>query len=80
MAHSVNETLLEVAAWCDEEFRLLAMRPSGGESRDQHAQDGSMATFAELGALFRWWAATGKAPQHCPTRLQWRVDYERNPK
>jgi len=57
-----------IAAWCDEEYRRLASRPSAGpRSGDDQATSGRMAALAELAAMIR----TGRLARHCAARAEW---------
>lgn len=70
--------MCEVAAWCDEEYRLACMVPvDKPEGYDAQTLMGYRHALADLAGLLRSWAASGKPPPHRKVRDEWRIPFER---
>lgn len=73
-----QKMLRAVAAWCDEEYRLLSMVPTNGPTTNGALSlGGSLTTLARLGAELRAWAETGREPPHQTVKDEWRLPYEK---
>jgi hypothetical protein len=75
---SRRRTLLEIAAWCAEEYRLLCMLPARSPDTEAALQISGMKTaLARLEAHLKSSAETGEALPHQKVRDEWRLPFER---
>lgn len=62
-----DEFAHDLAAWLDEEYRRLSLRPDAGDSYDAHNRAGRLLVLAEVAAIIR----SGTLPRHSPVRMEW---------
>ncbi len=74
-----KDTLLKVAAWCNEEYRRICMLPLDRGCRSESAvhHAGMRAQLADLEFGLKRWAETGQEPAHQKVLDEWRIAYER---
>jgi hypothetical protein len=74
MKAEYRRALQDVAAWLDAEYRVLALTEDHRASADGHAGalrlSGMARQTAELAALLRSWASTGRVPPNRRASMQ----------
>jgi hypothetical protein len=74
MTKAERAAFLEVAAWCDEEYRRLCMIPlKSPHTEDALKTEGMRAKLADLGFALR----RGRLPDHQKVDMQWEADFNR---
>ena len=71
-------TLIAVAKWCDEEYRLLCMIPQPKpDAESAHRIEGRKDMLARLAVDLRCAVDSGNLQAHQRVRDEWRIPYER---